>query len=99
MFNLCQTMWTVVVIITVAIGRIPAFEDNNFKSVEEDSFPSTNFVPEKLKISDSIYDHLLVHLGDDLSAENDNITDFTDYFPKGMGLRVRFAFFKFLFFR
>lgn len=83
MVNLCQVVWTVIGTVIVAVGPIPALEDNNFRFVspEKDQFPSTNFVPEKLKISSAVYEHLLVHLNEALTEENIN-SAVGDYFPK-----------------
>lgn len=83
MANLCQILWTVV--LTVSIGRIPAMEEDNFilTAPENDQFPSTNFVPLKLRMSDAVYDRLLGHLSDQLSAEDVDIP-IKDFFPKGI---------------
>ncbi|KAG4066716.1 hypothetical protein HA402_007352 [Bradysia odoriphaga] len=84
MGSLGKVIWTVVVTITVSVGRVPAMmEDDNFvfTATENDKFPQTNFVPTKLRMSDAVYDRLLVHLGDQLSAENVDIP-LNDYFPK-----------------
>lgn len=84
MANLSQVLWTVVVTITISVGRIPALEEDNFIFTvpEDERFPSTNFVPARLRIPDAVYDRLLAHLGDQLSAE-DVDTSVNDLFPKG----------------
>ncbi|XP_037047707.1 uncharacterized protein LOC119082310 [Bradysia coprophila] len=82
MGGLGQVIWTVVAI-TLSVGRVPAMEDDSFifTATENDKFPTTNFVPTKLRISDAVYDRLMVHLGDQLSAEDVDIP-LNDYFPK-----------------
>lgn len=89
MANLCQILWTVVLTVTVSFGRIPAMEEDNFilTAPENDQIPSTNFVPLKLRMSDAVYDRLLGHLSDQLSAEDVDIP-IKDFFPKGTGSYV-----------
>lgn len=83
MANLCQIIWTVVVTIAVSVGRIPALEDNNFRFTlpEDDKFRSASLIPAKIRMSDAVYDRLLVHLSDQLSAEGVDIP-INDYFPR-----------------
>lgn len=92
MANLCRIIWTLVVTIALSAIQIPAMEDDNFifTEPENDKFPSTSFVPLKLRMSDSIYDRLLVHLGDQLSEEGVDVS-VNDLFPKGIGDRLAFS--------
>lgn len=89
MASLGRVIWTIVLAITVVSGIALAMEDDNFRYDlnEEDKFPSTNFVPVKVKISNSIYDHLMTHIDDQLLAENVTVT-LNDYFPEGKLLEI-----------
>lgn len=82
---------------TVSVGRILAVDDDDnfiFTAPDEDRFPSLNFVPARLRLSDAVYDRLMVHLGDQLLAE-DVETPIDDYFPKGIGQESDLTFFFF----
>lgn len=87
MTNLCQVILTVALTITITNGVLvikprKGAEENRFALPEKEKFPSTNFIPSNLKISEEVYDNLLNHLADQLSEENVNIKA-NGLFPKG----------------
>lgn len=90
MTNLCQVILSAALIcITITNGIVatkvennPALEEDRFTIPEKDKFPSINFLPSHLKVGEEVYDNLLAHLTDQLSAENVDIKA-SGLFPKG----------------
>lgn len=82
MTKLYQVILTAaLVIITITNGIVATnVEEDKFTLPEKEKFPS--IIPSHLKVGEELYDNLLAHLTDQLSAENVDIND-SGLFPTG----------------